>query len=389
MPYRINTPAHGLHTNRPDRPPRVGPRPLPGRTVDALQLEHGKPRHSHALQSVALSMVNAGCTEQDFLERGFPLARAAAEQDSHGRTPSTANVRRSMGRAWGKAQARAQASPAVHDAFTVRRTIAQAQALADCTPWGGQAGNGNRAVLAAVLAIAEREDSLLLALSVRRVAEEAGVGTGTAARVLERLTRLGWLVKVEAAREDRATRYRLTVPQAPEQAETGQAEAGLSAVSLAELVAHDAFAPAALGRTAARVLAALDDMQWQSPADLARRLGLRARTIGRALEALEAVGLAYRQARGRGSVWVARPEQLEALDDIAADLGTAGRAAGRALAHERQRWGYSLHLERMREDKARRLWESKEARKERAAAAFREQAQARERARAQASPAVA
>lgn len=344
-------------------PPRVGTgeaKPLPGWAVDACHLEHPYPSHRRALLAVALAAVNAGWERSRFWGIAEDLAEAACREDrKRGRQAKA----KALGRAWDKATQRVAASPAVPDLFTVRRTLADAAALADRLPWKGQAGNGDRATLAGVLRIAEegtprkprRLPSLVLALSARDVAEAAGVGKSTAARALARLTERGWLVLVEAAKEGNAARYRLRLPVALDGTPSlpvGEAKVShLGTHPLAALVTLDAFAPRALGRSGARVLAMLDPLEPQTPAALAERLGLTVPTVRRALRALEAVGAAWRERQGRGFRWSARVEALEA-DRIAEAYGTAGRAERRALEHDRDREGYAAALEHFRHRRA-------------------------------------
>jgi len=90
------------------------------------------------------------------------------------------------------------------------------------------------------------------------------------------------------------------------------------------------------------VAAALDELEGQSPSELAQRLGIAAKTARAALRELEAAGLAYRQRRGRGFVWTVRLDVMteETLTRIALDYGTHGTRERReaTTAAQRERW---------------------------------------------------
>lgn len=316
---------------------------LPSWAHDHCRLEHTRDRHVHALRAVALACVNHNVDPATYRGLAMDLARAAAREDHK------ASALKALEYAWKQASARASSHPAKPDLHRIRAAHQAIEAEANATPWSGQAGNGDRCVLAGILAMAVERQTLLLALAVRDVAAASGVAKSTAARALKRLQTAGWLELVEQARDDRAARYLLTTP-ATDKGGTPSLPTGeeplshLRTITLQSVITHDAFASGALGRSAARVLVALPLMRGTSAHDIAEQLGLSTRTVRSALERLEAVGLAYQGPTG----WIGRPDDAD-FDEIARAYGTDGLLERRKLQHTQERQGYADALVWIRE----------------------------------------
>jgi DNA-binding MarR family transcriptional regulator len=336
---------------------------LPSWAVDACHLEHEKPSHLIALQAVALAYANCGRSQHEFTADARELAEAAARDDKALRSAT-----RKLHRAWEKAVTRVAENPAQFDAFAIRRTITAIRKQADSEHWSGQAGNSDRAVLEAVLNLAEERNTLRLALSVRALSDGSGVAKSTAARALPRLTERGYLTVVKAGS---LTKGEAAVFAVHERERSGTRSTPRWGESVSQLVPRmqfltsDAFAPQALGRTGARVLAYLDELDERSPQAIAEASGLHIRTVRRALIALESVGVAQRHRQGHGFVWTSRLDAFDA-EEVASVYGTNGRAELRRRRHELEREGFTEWLEAVERERRERFLLSKSSRIERA-----------------------
>lgn len=355
----INTPDRSQHFEPASR------NPLAPKYADALQGDWQQWTSPHA----AMSALALACVQRPnawhrfrFTTEAEALAREVCRQD---RKP-LGKARFIAGRAWDRAVIFAAERPAAKpDAFEVRAYVVDLEQAANSSAWPGRAGTSDRLALAAVHSLAIDRRSSLLGLSCRDVALRAGLGTGTAARALQRLESAGWLVKA-APRIDptHATTYRLSKPTDSDVMghrvlpPTGEGTCPITTpstvhVSLEDVASHDAFAPKALGRMASRVLVVLDDLQALTASEVASRLGVSRRSAFRALEALEAPGIVWRVRRGRAYEWTLRPERLASLDEVAAAYGTAGRAALSAERVRRERLAYAEQLDHRDEHRRR------------------------------------
>lgn len=252
--------------------------------------------------------------------------------------------RRLLTRVWQAAEDLAQDRPAFADPLAVRRWVEDLRRLADRHPWPGQAGNSNRLVLDALLDLALAQRTTVVTASVRAIEAQSGVTRTTASRALKRLTDRGWLSRAQEGRGEEANRYQLRRPNVGQSGTPSLPHRGDDPrVPLCRLSALDAFAPGALGRSAARVLAALDPVETSTAANLAAALGLSRRTVYRCLDALLAAGVVVRVALdGRTAGWAVR-EELD-LDGLLAEVadayGTTGTAQRRLDAHDREREGW-------------------------------------------------
>lgn len=288
--------------------------------------------------AVALAAANARWTLDDLRAALLDEANAAGDwlrirQRSRGGTRTFRNdgdIERRLDRLWCKAQARIGARPPASDRYTVRAELAEIRHAVDARPrlWGGQGGVTDRAVLAALLDIADAGLTLTPSCSARQLAERANVTHQTAAASLRRLISAGLFLRMETPHVGTmATAYRLLRPPAARDDVDG---GGGVEPNWSSDRAHDAFAFHGLGRIGARVFDLLPDERAIAESDLARMSGLHRRTVRRYLVRLHDVGLADRRPGGweRG-----RAE----LDTVAQALGTAGCGQRRQHQHARER----------------------------------------------------
>jgi DNA-binding MarR family transcriptional regulator len=309
-----------------------------------------------ALSALALAAIGAGWTFAEWElfvtedpRRGLTSTYVLREE-RRGRavTRSPQRRRRVLTRAWEAAEALAQDRPAFADPLAVRAWVEDLRRLSYRDAWGGQAGNANRLTLDALLDLALAQRSTLVTASARDLEAASGVTRSTVSRALGRLSALGYLSVAERGTGDRAARYQLRrpnrylggTPSLPHRGDDPR-------VPSVHLSRSDAFAPRALGRSAARVLAHLDPVEALTPVEVAQGLGLTPRTVRKALDALLAVGLVVRVRRdGRSWAWAARDDlDLDAtLAEVAEAYGTAGTAERRREAAEREREAWAAWL---------------------------------------------
>lgn len=340
-------------------PPADTPRPrrnLDTRWHSVLDGRHDYATDHAALSALALAAIGAGWTFAEWElwvtedpRRGL-TASYILREERRGRavTRSPHRRRRVLTRVWEAAEGLAQDRPAFADPFAVRRWVEDLRRLSYRDAWGGQAGNSDRLILDALLDLAEAQRSTLVTASVRDLESATGITRTTVSRALRRLSGRGYLSVAETSTGERAARYQLRRPNrylggTPSLPHRGD-DPRVPPTTLSRL---DAFAPAALGRSAARVLASLDPLETLTAAEVAQGIGLTARTVRKALDALLAVGLVVRVRRdGRSWAWAARDDlDLDAtLAEVAEAYGTAGTAERRLEAHERNREAWRAWL---------------------------------------------
>jgi DNA-binding MarR family transcriptional regulator len=282
--------------------------------------------------------------------RGLTATYVLREEKRKGRSAprSDSRRRRLLARTWQAATDYAQDRPAFADPFAVRAWVTDLRRLSYSDAWGGQAGNSDRLTLDALLDLAGVQRSTLVTASARDLADATGIGRTTVSRALKRLARRGYLSTAQESRGEDASRYQLRrpnrylggTPSLPDKGDDPR-------VPPTTLSRSDAFAPRALGRSAARVLAALDPLQDLTAAEVAQGLGLTPRTVRKALDALLAAGLVVRLRRdGRTWSWAARDDlDLDVtLAEVAEAYGTTGTAERRLQAHDLQREGWRAWL---------------------------------------------
>ena len=344
-------------------PQRVTRRNLDGWALAALDGRHDYRTPYAALCAVASHATARGWDSNSLWNRCEGLARAQCERDR--RPAHDRRVSRIIGNAWTFAAKRPG------DPFTLARALDAARARAAAQTWNGRAGTGQMLTLGAVLDAAKAQRTLAPSLAVRSLSIATGLGKSTVHRALTALAAQGWLRQVSKATGDRASTYRILRTEALSSTGTDTAPSGTQGltpygteglshlVPPHELAALDAFAPKALGRTAARVLASLDALSALTPSQVAAATGLSVPTVRRALCTLEAVGVVARTRSGRGFAWTRRLDVLEAeRDRIAHDYGTAGAAQRREATYSAQRERWSTYVRQKAEalDRARSIY---------------------------------
>lgn len=314
----------------------TGRQQLKGRRRNASRtttdLLNTKPADGEDLSKVAAAILAGLARARYSYEEVARLARTAPGLEhirsmahpSGGRTPrSTQGFERTLERKWRYALAFVALSPVVtgdDDDFEDRAAevtdrVLAAQATADATPgrWQG-AGYKDRLVLdalcAAMLAAARHD----IEMDVRRLALTTGYGRTQTALALHSLARDGWVERTSAADGVHGSRFALgprfstsdtdvnrtqvmTPPANPLQRER---EAALRLLELRLERASDPLfsAPRALGRTAGRVAAALQETITQTVTEIAHAAGLPLPSARHGLRQLHGHGLTARLTTG-------------------------------------------------------------------------------------------
>jgi DNA-binding MarR family transcriptional regulator len=328
---------------------------VPTWTLATLDGRHDYRSDHAALAAVALSVLNSGQRFWDFCHLATDPSRDLAARyvlTERGRERAPHRRERLLRRTWEKAQAM---PPPAADPFAVRRKAENIRRAAERDTWTGQAGTSDLAALDAVLTFSVEQRTMTPVLGCRAIAERTGLTKSSAARALHRLVTRGYLHLAEKAQGENASTYRLTAPPvpaehrqdgtpSPEALRAGSVSHLVGVGTLTALSALDAFARGALGRTAARVLSVLGDVEGSTLAQIAQATGISPRTLERVLPHLYAVGAVSRVRQGRAYVYAARLDVLD-LDEVAQAYGTAGRSERMAEQHERERQGYARYRE--------------------------------------------
>lgn len=300
----------------------------------ALEGEHDYRTHYAAACAVASHARARGWSQIQLWDKFERLAILQAKQ--HRRSPNSRRVNRFIGNAW-------QLSEKPSDPFTVHSGISAAREYAARARFTGRQ-HSLALVLEAVLDYATKQRTITPTVSVRSLELDTGLGRSTAARALQRLVALDYLQPVAKSDGVHASTYRLRHTDVDLSGTHKVLPGGTKGVShlrtATELARTDAFR--ALGRAAARLFAALDQLEALTPQELAQATGLAPKTARAALRELEAVGLAQRHKQGRGFAWTCRPELVtpENLQRIARDYGTYGTQERRenTVREQRRYW---------------------------------------------------
>jgi len=290
------------------------------------------PSTSEAVQAVALSAVNAGWGETDFLEvMSNPRFTLAAEAIAKRGDADHGKLTSWLARSWIKATDYAEAHPA-HDPATVI-TLERLEAAGRARPWPGRTGSSDRAVYLALLEKAQRASAMDVDCSERELEQLALLGSRNTVRAaLKRLDDQRLISPVRAGTERWGATWRIEDVSDPHLShpEIEVCGAGLEA-------AHDLWRNGAgLGKSPQRVYERL----LVEPAiaeDMAASVGLSKRTMDRALERLKVFGLAEKS----GRVW--RPLAAD-KDALARDIGVLGKSAAQAARHRREREAHNRLL---------------------------------------------
>ena len=258
-------------------------------------------------------------------------------------------AKRSRGRSWLRrvrtyCEQVADDAPNRDRAHQVRAELADAHRRAEVRQWprldGHRVGPASvTRVLRAVLTIAgEAGRTRGLHLSVRTVAERAGVSRGTAQSALTYLQAAHVLVRLDRHQvrdgQARAATYsveldRYALPDdSPEDEHTVQ-------VAAASLLSHDAWRWRGLGGTAGHVWVLLSDVDGLTAEQVAGLRGVSVTWTRRLLGRLAQHGLAVRH----GDTWVRCTLAVaqDRLDVAAQHVGTAGKGEAVRVKHDQER----------------------------------------------------
>jgi predicted transcriptional regulator len=221
---------------------------------------------------------------------------------------------------------------------------------AETRPWPGRTGSTDKAVFLALCQRMQREAATSFRASIREIAESAGVNKETALSAIHRLTDAGLVHPDGHDQTTGAGLYTLSVPESLSREgrcviRTLYPTGGVGDPGVRILHhAHDAWHPHALGKAALACYTALL-LQPMSAKGIAEATGRTRFTVQRALRALEQHGLIHY----KGDTWEAVETTREALDKIALDYGTLGKACQRVEQHQTERQQHaSLRLERQK-----------------------------------------
>lgn len=226
--------------------------------------------------------------------------------------------------------------PPIRGAHEVRERVIALSALADKCTWSGTSGNTDRAVLAAVIAVALQLGSFEVRLSNRRLSEMTQTRPGTVGRSLRRLEP-NWLRRLEPGTQGRGTFYRLTGPgKVTNPVTTSSTTGGVCTTGSFAYPAHDIFCRQGVGLGGWRVLNALHTMDAATATNVADDLGLTAQAVRGCLRKLRALGLAVQQGDGE---WKLPLGEL-ALNQAAERAGVAGHGDALRKRHDAERLAY-------------------------------------------------
>jgi len=313
--------------------------------LGAVAAGWSRDEYAAALRSVAHVSGSAG----EWVERPAGRARRRSPADQDRRIATT----------WRRAVERWHARPPAADRPALALEVAEIRHAMDLRPWmwGGQGGAGNRAVMEALLVIAQRAGRIDPTASIRQIAEYTTFSDSTVDRAIGRLAGMGWIRVDEAAGfvlagdeqpdggrggHALARRLHLRIPAAlPPGVDpdvlADPATGELPALRPTDVHVHDAFTWRGLGAVAGVVYARLDPAQPVSARLLSTRSGFAVATVRGHLRRLADAGLAVAGPDGwrRGGA---------DLDRVAADLGVAGTLAVREERHKVQRARYTAYM---------------------------------------------
>lgn len=256
-----------------------------------------------------------------------------------------------------RARERVVMSPTPRSAADALLTVSRAQEWSRVHQWPGTGGNTDRIVLRYVLSKAEElHRSYDLGLSIRDVAEGAGVHHKTALNSLRRLQQVGIIQRLmRELAENRneyqgplANRYSISIPtlsspaeelawqltpssnhHVVHQSDPGGCEIATGATDDASDVRHDAFRTGGLGKATFLVFETLSD-EPLLVTEIAKVLNKTPASIRPHLIKLEEYGAATRN----GRLWTAKDVDLDAL---AVELGVDGLGDEQRVRHQADR----------------------------------------------------
>jgi hypothetical protein len=287
------------------------------------------PSRSEVEAAIALEAANRRWAYADFRSAiTSPTNRGGAKAQEIGRTRGTRAQEAYLQRTWLNAVLFSQRHPAVPGRPEAFVAIQGIRDLATEVTWGGRPGRARYQVLLALLDIAERVGSLEFSASIRRIAEQAGVGKNPASSALQWLQVWGWLRRLpQGARK--TSRWQVSRPPL----EKGTVKLippsdGIAIVPVSRGVqGHDAFGRGGLNYL---VWSRLHLEEPKTAGELVRMTGLALSSVYRALARMRAYQVAISSPGG----WL----RLErALDEIARELGLWGMGTRRRERHQHER----------------------------------------------------
>jgi len=292
-------------------------------------------------QAVLTSMMQRGWTFDDAIEALSDEQNRAGEKFRDRNRAAGRGARAYLVAGWENARQFVRSNPAFCDDKEAVEQIQAVIAAIRERPWPGHAGATDRAVMLGLADIAAKTAQIVVSASNRQLAEMIGRQQhGTVGASLNRLNGK-WIRRESAGRGRNASSYRMLPPpswsgDAPLTTSAYQGGCEISGVS--NLAAHDAFRHGGLPKSCARIYEGLAEQVHETPSELAARIVLHVTTIRKNLLRLEAVGMAQRDAYGR---WRRLPVDLARLDEIAEELGTAGKAAAQHVRFDEERVWYT------------------------------------------------
>ncbi len=306
-----------------------------------LLLRHGDCDHrygrdgSRIVGAIVLDAVNNRCAREEIYrllkdpqnKGGFACLRS--------RWP---DLRRRFEREWERAIAKADASPLIEDRQEAAYRAQQFLESVRLLPWKGRAGSSDLAVYSALVKVAQRVGRTVeLSISVRELAEQAGVTKTTSSASLRRLAARGLIRQVYKGHGLQPSRWTFLPPlrSIPDNLSHSGGEYVGSECPVDFAVDCWAWG-AGLGKSKARVWECLG-VSAVSTADLAAGLGVCVRTVQHHLRTLNDHGMARRVEGG----WIQGPNDPTLVSEM---IGAAGLGTKRRGRHARERTAYLLRL---------------------------------------------
>ena len=207
--------------------------------------------------------------------------------------------------------------------------------------WNDVAGATDWLVALTIVHLVARSWRSDLRISVRQVAELAGITKDTASASLRRLRFRGFVRRISDASGPRAARYELLFLGCPN---AGTHSISPMNVPFVHAGYSDVFRHNGLNKNALRLWLFLLSHPSQNVLDLTIELGLHETTVRRNLKDLEACGLVVQA--GFPARWSGLRQDL---GSVAASLGTSGATKARREQHARERLNFHLMLTRKQE----------------------------------------
>jgi len=346
-----------MHQPLPARPhaPTTPHARLPDRT--RYLLDHRDQRYhsrSEQLRAVLVSLANHGWTQTAAVD--LVLASRIGDKAHQQRDP-----RGWLGAEWTRAVAWVAQHPAVGDRTDTRVELARCRTAAAAWVWQRGLGSAPATlsrVLGAVLDIAADAGVLQVSVSVRQLAERAGVGRSAAERALSVLVGQRVLRRVGRARGTDATTYRvdphhqvLSLGGDRQRDTRSHTPHAVSSVPLPHTPPqdprswhpdHDGWRHRGLGGSALRVAQLLDPDTPRTAGQIAAQVGLSRSWVLVLLRRLLAADLIVHTPDG----WVPGPSETRtaALDRAADRYGTAGTGQRQRDQHAAERAAWSRWL---------------------------------------------